>query len=194
MKNVLKVSMLSFVLMSVMASSFSLLKVGGTYTGFGKGSGIGAMVDFPLFPFIPTVLNITSVGETDVVANLTYGGKTFSGTKKFSSLALDFQAKIPLVNMSGFEFGGDVLVDLLTGKSNDGTAVALPGGVYAGVFGQYNQNFLPLVDGFVQLGYFAKIYDAQKALADSATSVGTLDLSGSDRSGLFYRVGVSIGL
>ena len=193
MKNVLKVSVLSFVLLSMFASSFSLLKVGGTYTGFGKGSGLGLMVDFPMIPFIPTALYVTSVGESDVVANLTYGGQSFSGTRKFSSLAFDFQAKLPFINIAGVEFGGDLLLDLLTGKADNGTAVALPGGFYAGFFGQYNQNLLPLVDGFIQVGYLSKIIDAQKALIDGSTSGGTLDLSGSDRSGLFYRFGVSIG-
>jgi hypothetical protein len=194
MRKVLKVAMLSFVLISMMASSFSLFKVGGTYTGFAKGSGVGAMIDLPIIPFIPTVLSVTSVGDVDVVANLTYGGQSFTGTKKFSSLALDFQAKLPFVNIAGVDVGADLLFDLLTGKADNGTSVALPGGVYAGIFGQMNQNLLPLVDGFMQLGYLVKIVDAQKALADGATGVGTLDMSAADRSGLFYRIGVSIGI
>lgn len=194
MRKVLSFSVLSFVLISMMVSSFSLFKIGGTYTGFGKGAGVGASIDLPIIPFIPTVLNVTQIGDADVVANLTYAGKAFTGTKKFSSLALDFQLKLPFVNIAGVDVGVDILADMLTGKANDGTAVSLPGGVYAGVFGQFSQNLLPLIDGFAQLGYLVKVVDAQKALSDAATGVGTLDMSASDRSGLFYRFGVSIGL
>ncbi len=152
-----------------------------------------AMLDFPLIPFVPTALYITSVGETDVTATFGYDGKNFSGTKKFRSLALDFQARLPLVNITGVDVGGDVLVDLLTGKDASGSDVGLPGGVYMGAFGQFNQNILPLVDGFFQLGCLVKVVDVQKALNDKLTS-GSVDLSGFDRSGLYYRFGVSVGL
>ncbi|MDD5456649.1 MAG: hypothetical protein PHV30_06405 [Candidatus Margulisbacteria bacterium] len=190
----LKKFVLASVLMVVLAApSFSLLQVQGVYTGFAKGTGVGLGLDFPLIPFFPTSLLISQLGDTDinVSSGFSYGGQTWSaGTFKFSSLPIELQVKFPF-GLMGVNWGVNVMADLLTGKVA-GNNVSFPGGVYGGVFGEYKQDILPLISGFAQLGYLIKLVDAQKAI-DDQVGAGKIDLSGVDRSGLFYRFGVSIG-
>ena len=190
----LKKFVFASVLMVVLAApSFSLLQVQGVYTGFAKGTGMGLGIDFPLIPFFPTSILISQLGDTNinVSSGFSFGGQTWSaGTYQFSSMPIEAQIKFPF-GIMGFNWGADLMIDLLTGKVA-GNSVSFPGGIYGGFFGEYKQDVLPLISLFAQLGYLVKLVDAQKAI-DDQVGAGKIDLSGVDRSGLFYRAGVSIG-
>ncbi len=192
MKKVWGLMTVMLVVGSMWTPSFSLFQVQGVYSSYAKGSSVGAGIELPIIPFIPTTLYLSQFSDTNITCAFTYLSKTFSGTIPFKSFAADFQFKLPLPDVAGFTFGADVMVDLLTGRVS-GSDVAMPGNVYAGLFAQYNQNLLPLVSAFGQLGYLAKVVDTQTAIKNDSSFTGTIDLSAIDRSGLFWRAGVAIG-
>ena len=78
-------------------------------------------------------------------------------------------------------------------QSVGGSFVALPGNVYAGIFGNYKQDLLPFISAFAQLGYLIKVVNGEKVINDAITPA-VVDLSAIDKSGLCWKVGVSIGL
>lgn len=188
---------LSFVLigsMLLMSMSFGLLKVEGIYTGFAsEETGIGAGIDFPLIPFFPTQLYISQQADTTITTPpFVYGGITFGGASQtFKTLAVELQMGLPLINILGVTTGFNVLVDVAYAEDVGGSIQAIPGNGYAGFWGKYTKNLLPLIDVFGQLGYLVKVLDGEKQLEED-TGVA-LDLSSLDKTGMFYRFGVSIG-
>lgn len=94
----------------------------------------------------------------------------------------------------GVGIGANLLIDWNDVELTTQTA-SLPGNIYIGAFGNYKQNVLPMVDVFAQAGFLFKLFDVEKELEKANSSVATtlIDLSKIDRSGIFYRVGVSIG-
>jgi hypothetical protein len=182
---------------SLTSFSFSLSKAEGVYTVFAKQSGLGAGVNFPLIPLIDTTLYFHSLGETSVDGTATYtnGSSTYSlsGQTKVNSSAIEFQAKFPL-SIMGVSIGGTLLLDIMNAKvSGTNQEFVLPGSLYAGVFGQYNQGLLPFVSVFGQAGLLVKVLDGEAEI-NKNLSGGSLNLSNINRSGLYFRAGVSVGI
>ncbi|OGI07405.1 MAG: hypothetical protein A2Y40_03040 [Candidatus Margulisbacteria bacterium GWF2_35_9] len=189
-----KVALIAALVVSISIPSFAIFKVEGVYTGYAKGNGLGVGFDLPLIPFIPTSIYLTGLGEETIsLPSIKIGDTTFSaGNAKFKTLAVELQTKFPL-DIAGVNAGGSLLIDWNT-VDLLGQSTSIIGNIYLGLFGSYKQNIIPMVDVFVQGGYFFKILDIEKVLKDNNPSVANLiDLSKLDRSGIFYRVGVSIG-
>ena len=196
MKKVMYLSLVLVMFLGLFSSSFSLLQLKGVYTGYAKGSGIGLGVDFPLIPFIPTCLYVTGLPDTNVsLPSLSMGGINFSaGTAKFKTMTFELQTMFPL-DIAGVGVGGSLVMDWLSADLL-GKSASFPGNIYGGVVGNYKQNIIPLVDWFAQVGFLVKLWDVEKVIKDANSSIpaNLINLSDLDRSGLFYRVGVSIGL
>ncbi len=172
--------------------SFSLLKVDGTYSVFAKQGGLGMGITFPVLPIVDTMIYIHMLGDADVTATGNIGGINFSGVAKMTATAIEMQAKLPMSFMD-WNFGGTLLYDILSG-STAGQSTYLPGSLYAGLFGQYQQPITPLIAWYGQIGMLFKVLDGQKLINDQVSSGGSFDLSNIDRSGLYFRAGLSVGL
>ncbi|HAR64289.1 MAG: hypothetical protein DKM50_02230 [Candidatus Margulisiibacteriota bacterium] len=174
------------------APSFALFKIGAAYTGYSQGQGMSASLEFPLIPLLPTTFYITQMNKQNVdLPPVTYGGKSFAGSVEFTSLVGELQIKTPLSFM-GVSFGVNGLFDVIAGKDGSGEMVALPGNGYAGMFGEYTKDLLPFISGYAQLGYLVKVLDGEKTINDKIEPV-EVNLKDIDKSGLFYRAGLTIG-
>lgn len=193
MKKFRAVSLLVTVLLMT-SMSFSLLKVEGTYSVFAKQAGLGFGVSLPLIPLIDTTMYIHMLGNADVlVSGLgTFGGVTFTGATKMAATALEVQAKLP-ISIMDFNVGATVLIDFLTGDNGTQT-VAMPGSIYSGLFVNYQQGLMPLVSYYGQAGMLFKVFDGEKAVNDQIIGAATFDFGNINRSGLYFRAGLSVGL
>lgn len=175
--------------------SFSLLRVEGTYSAFAKQSGLGLGINFPLIPLIDTTLYVHFLGDANISGKAAFEGYSFSGTTKVNSTAFELQAKFPFSIMD-FNVGGSLLLDFINGKEPfSGKDFIFLSGAYAGLFGHYQKTVFPLVNLFGQVGFLLKVVDGSKLINDQVSGgAGTMDFGNIDRSGLFFRAGVAIGL
>ncbi len=188
----IKVIVLLVAVFCMTSLSFPLLRVEGTYSAFAKQAGFGLGVNFPLIPLIDTTLYAHFLGDANISGGATFEGFSFSGTTKVNSTAVELQAKLPFSIMD-FNVGGTLLLDLMNG-SNSGKDFIFISGVYAGFYGHYQKPVFPLVNVFGQVGMLFKVVDGAKLINDQASGGGTMDFSNVDRSGLYFRAGVAIGL
>lgn len=176
----------------ISAPAFSLIKVDGAVSGYAKGPvGTGIGIEFPLIPLLSTTLYYHTLGSQKVeLPGFTYDGKTHTaGDLKMKAYALELQLEygIPLTD---FAVGGTVLGDVYTSEIA-GSDVAMPGSIYTGLYGRYRKALLPFVDMYGTLGLLFKAVDGEKEINDESSV--DLDLSDIDRSGLYYRVGLTLG-
>lgn len=176
----------------ISAPAFSALKVDGCVTGYAKGPmGTGIGIEFPLIPLLSTTLYYHTLGSQKVeLPSFTYDGKTHTaGDLKMKAYALELQAEygIPLTD---FAVGGTVLGDLYTSEIA-GSDVAMPGSIYAGLYGRYRKSLFHFIDMYGTLGYLFKAVDGEEAINDESSV--ELDLSDIDRTGFYYRIGLTLG-
>jgi hypothetical protein len=193
MKKFRAVSLLVTVLLMT-SMSFSLLKVEGTYSVFAKQAGLGFGVSLPVLPLVDTTFYIHMLGNADVtltgIGNI--GGATFSsGTAKMAATAFELQAKLPFSIMD-CNVGATILADFLTGDNGSQT-VAMPGSIYGGLFVQYQKSLMPLVAYYGQVGMLFKLLDGE-AEVNKQASPAIFDMSNINRTGLYFRAGLSVGL
>jgi hypothetical protein len=175
--------------MLVSAPGFSLLKVDGAMTGFAKGPmAVGVGLEFPLIPFFPTTLYYHSIGEQKINFEASVY-KELTGEVKVKAYALELAIEFPL-GFAGVNVGGTVLGDFFTGEAGGKDAI-LPGSIYSGLFGRYRKALLPFVDLYATLGFLAKTVDGEKEI-NKKTGVN-IDMGDVDKSGLYYRAGLTIG-
>ena len=172
--------------------SFSLLKIDGVYTQFANASGVGAGLDLPLIPFIPTSIFVSQLADTNItLGSFTIGGTSFSaGSIAFKQYMAELQLQFP-IGLLGVDVGACIAGNLATADDGVGHTGAVPGNVYGGVYGKYSIDVLPLIKAYGQVGYLVKVVDGQRAFNEQASV--NFDLSKLDQSGLYYRAGVSVG-
>ncbi len=194
MKKFRAVSLLVTVLLMT-SMSFSLLKVEGTYSVFAKQAGLGFGVSLPLIPMVDTTLYAHFLGEANISGTAAFDVFSFAGTTKVNSTAIELQAKLP-VSIMEFNVGGTLLLDIMNGNEpNSGKDFFFVSGIYAGIFGNYQKPLFPLVDMFGQVGFLFKVVDGAKLVNDQVSGgAGTIDFGNINRSGLYFRAGLSVGL
>ena len=185
------------VLLGLTSASFPLLKIMGGYSMYAQSqAGWTGGIDFPLIPLFPTALYITKTNDVSIATNFSMYGHTLSSTSKFNTLALEGTLGLPIPPISGFTFGANALFDFAYAQDSGGNYFAVPGNIYWGLYTQYSQSILPLLDIFAQGGYLFKAWNAQDAInteIHNSNPGANIDLTALDKSGLYLRVGAGLG-